>query len=149
MQRFLMREGDFLILISLYFFHCFQGNRFSQLKSIFSGIESTQIDVNAVDMDGNTGFHHICLRMNHRAIDILLENSVDAINFNAINNDGNTGFHIACVNGEERIVRTLMKNLSPTKIGLNSRNKKGETGLDSARNTLDAELCGEIEELMF
>ena len=147
MQRFLMREGDFLILISLYFFHCFQGNRFSQLKSIFSGIEST--DFNAVDMDGNTGFHHICLRMNHRAIDILLENSVDAINFNAINNDGNTGFHIACVNGEERIVRTLMKNLSPTKIGLNSRNKKGETGLDSARNTLDAELCGEIEELMF
>ena len=149
MQRFLMREGDFLILISLYFFHCFQGNRFSQLKSIFSGIESTQIDVNAVDMDGNTGFHRICLTMNHRAIDILLENSVDAINFNAINNGGNTGYHIACANGEEMMVRTLMKNLPPIEIGLNSRNKKGETGLDSARNTLDAELCGEIEVLMF
>ena len=131
-----------------YFFHCFHGNRFSELRSIISGIESTQIDVNAVDMDGNTGFHHVCLRTNHKAIDILLENSVDAINFNAINNEGNTGFHIVCANGEERIVRTLMENLSPTKIGLKSKNKKGETGLDLARNTLDAELCGEIEELM-
>ena len=130
------------------FFHCFQGNRFSQLKSIFIGIESTQIDVNAVDMDGNTGFHHVCLRMNHRAINILLENYADAINFSAVNNDGNTGFHIVCANGEEMMVRTLMKNLSPVKVGLNCRNKKGETGLHLARNTLDAELCGEIEELM-
>ena len=131
-----------------YFIHCFHGNRFSQLRSIFSGIESTQIDVNAVDMDGNTGFHHLCLRMNHKAIDVLLENSVDAINFNAINKEGNTGFHIACANGDERIVRTLLKNLSPTKIGLKSKNMKGETGLDLARNTLDVELCGDIEELM-
>ena len=65
-----------------------------------------------------------------------------------LNKEGNTGFHIACANGEERIVRTLLKNLSPTKIGLKSRNMKGETGLDLARNTLDAELCGDIEELM-
>jgi ankyrin repeat protein len=64
------------------------------------------------------------------------------------NNDGNTGFHIVCANGEEMMVRTLMKNLSPIIVGLNCRNKKGETGLHLARNTLDAELCGEIEELM-
>ena len=61
---------------------------------------NTAVNFNAINKNGETGFHLACAKGNENVIDALFRNSKSiSFDFNAVNSDGYTGFHLACAKG--------------------------------------------------
>ena len=89
----------------------------------------TDLDFNAFDNRGNTGFIVSCFNGNKEIVDILLQASEfnKAINLDTTNKDGNSGFIFACQKEWTEIAHLLLDRRKTGGINFNIINKDGNS----------------------
>ena len=103
-----------------------------------------QIELNAIDEDGRTGFHTACTDANLKLVEMFLDKSLEFnIDLNSKDDEGRTPFHWACIGFSKdrlRMIELMMERSDKLNIEFDIKDNNGMTPIDFARSFGNFEL---------
>ena len=102
------------------------------VKLLLEKSETNSININALNQNGNSGFHFACLRGHCKIVESLLKVSKSKpINISVRNYEGNSGLHLACANGQFETVKFL---IDESEFDIFAKNARGGDALYEAQS---------------